>query len=288
VKDISFLGIDLAKSTFQIHGLDCNHKTVLRKKLTRSKLFLFMANLPEATVFMEACTGAHFFAKKFMEHGHVVKLIAPQFVKPFVRSNKNDRNDAEAIVEAGLRPSMNFVSLKSSSHLDLQAVHKIRRRLVKNKTALMNEIRGLLAEQGVIIAKGEASLKKVLAELLRDSFSESVSGYCKETIADLHHELLEIEERIQTQTARLERCAKENETAKRLQTIPGVGLVTSTAMLCAVSDPSSFKNGRQFAAWLGLVPRHTGTGGKNKVLGISKRGDRYASTGGTIYGADLN
>jgi transposase len=273
--DISFLGIDLAKSSFQIHGVDAKHKVVLRKKLTRKQLSIFVANLPKATIFMEACSGAHYFALKFREHGHEVKLIAPQFVKPFVKSNKSDRNDAEAIVEAGLRPSMNFVAVKTTFHLDIQAIHRVRQRLVRSRTALANEVRGILAEQGIVTSIGIKAVKTVIMDLLADKLEVRLSGTSKQTLADLHAELLDLDERIKIQTERLEKFAKDDPTAQRLQTIPGIGLITATAIMFSIADINAFKNGRQLAAWIGLVPKHSGTGGKNKIHGISKRGDMY-------------
>ena len=227
--EINVLGIDLAKSVFQLHGLNETGKAVLRKKLSRSQLSVFVAKMPPCLIGIEACGGSSFWAREFQKHGHTVRLISPQFVKPYVKSNKNDAADAEAICEAVQRPSMRFVAVTQVEQQDLQSVHRIRERLVKARTALSNEIRGLLSEYGVVIPVGMAKLREHLPEILKKAEKEA-------------------------------------------------GPLTATALIASVADPLVFKNGREFSAWLGLVPRQNSSGGKTQLLGISKRGDVYLRT----------
>lgn len=274
---ISALGIDLAKTSFHIYGVDERGKCLFNKALNREKFELYIANLPPCTIFMEACGSAHYWAGRMASYGHTPRLIAPQFVKPFVKTNKNDGADAEAIVEAGSRPSMRFVPIKTFADLDLQAIHRVRSRLVRQRTALVNEARAILFEQGITIALGINTVRVFAQALLRGETKESVTPMCRETIADLMSELNDLDDRISVTDKRLEKYAKEHAVCQRLMTIPGIGLLTATALIAATPDPGAFKNGRQFSAWLGLVPRHTGTGGanKNRLGGISKRGDSY-------------
>jgi transposase len=277
MKDLSVLAIDLAKTSFHLQGNDSRGKPLFKKALKRHQLEAFVANLPKCTVAMEACGSAHFWARRFAAHGHLPKLIAPQFVAPFRQGNKNDRNDTGAIGEAASRPTMRFVPVKSAEQLDLQAVHRVRTRRMSNRTALLNEMRGILFEQGIALAQGVRTLKTFVSDLLHGEPKETVSKACRETVADLSAELLEIEEHIAEDDRRLARHVKQDERCQRLQSVPGIGPITASALVVAVSDPLVFKNGRHFAAWLGLVPRHSGTGGadKNRVGRISKRGDMY-------------
>ena len=274
--EVIVLGIDLAKSSFQLHGNDERGKRVLGKALNRQQLGAFVANLAPCTIAMEACASAHWWAGRFAAHGHTVKLIAPQHVKPYVKGNKNDRADAEAIAEAASRPSMRFVPVKTAVHLDLQAIHRVRSRLVGQRTALTNEMRGFLFEHGIALSQGIANLKSFVATLSNGE-SQDITPMCRETLVDLLAELTDLEERIAVCNRRLESFGKDHETVKRLLTVPGVGLITATAMVAAVPNPRDFRNGRQFSAWIGLVPRHSGTGGadKNRLGRISKRGDAY-------------
>lgn len=274
MRKIITLGIDLAKQVFQLHGVDERGKVVLKKKLRRDEFLRFVQSLPVCCVAMEACGGAHYWSREFLKMGHEVKLIAPKFVKPFVKSNKNDAADAEAIVEASLRPSMRFVSVKSEGQQDLQSLHRVRERLVCHRTALMNEIRGLLLEYGFAIPKGRASLEKWMFLLLEDAPS-SLSGSIRKTVHDLLEELKELEERIKKYQDRLIEFSKGDEICQRLEKVEGVGVVISTAIRSAIGNAQVFKNGREFSAYLGLVPRQHSSGGKSIVLGISKRGDSY-------------
>jgi transposase len=277
MEEINVLAIDLAKASFQIHGNDKRGKCVVKKALNREKLEAFVGLQKPCIIAMEACGSAHFWAKIFLQMGHEVRLIAPQFVKPFVMGNKNDRNDAKAIAEAAVRPSMHFVAVKSAEQLDLQAVHRVRQRHVRSRTALCNEIRGFLFEHGITLSKNISSVKKMLIDIIHNNDYPDLPKSFRVTLTELHEELQDIEVRITRLEKRLEDFAKSNSTCNRLQSIPGIGLITSTAVVAAVADPKQFKNGRHFAAWAGLVPRHSGTGGSqnNRVGGISKKGDPY-------------
>lgn len=272
--DLTLVGIDLAKSVFQLQGNDAKGKAMFKKKLSRAELAPFIQQLPLTTIAMEACGGAHFWARKFQGFGHTVRLISPQFVKPFVKGNKNDAADAAAICEAAVRPSMHFVPIKSCWHLDVQTIHRVRERLVTSRTALTNELRAILIESGLAVSQGIETLRVFATGLVAER-SELLTPMCRETVADLITELSSIEERIAVQNRRLEDIAKKSEVFGRIIEVRGFGLLGATAIMAAVPDPSVFKNGRQFAAWLGLVPRHSGSGGKNKLGRISKRGDRY-------------
>ena len=276
MENMTLLGIDLAKSTFQLHGVNQAGRCILKRKLSRSKMLLFVANLPQCTIAMEACAGAHYFSRKFKTFGHEVKLIAPQFVKPYVKGNKDDDADAEGICEAASRPNMRFVASKEVWQLDLQTIHRVRQRLMKHRTALMNETRGILYEFGMVIPKGRSALAQALKEIgAVEIFPADLSAQGKALSQNLYAELLEIEEKISHYEQQLQQFDQDHPHSKKLQKIRGIGLLTATALLIVLANPSQFKNGRQFAAFLGLVPRHTGTGGKNRVMGISKRGDQY-------------
>jgi transposase len=273
-KKIVLMGIDLSKSVFQCHGVNAAGQCNYRKRLSRTKLFEFVSNIPKCTIVVEACGGAHYFARKFQEFGHNAKLIAPQYVKPFVKSNKDDAADAEAIVEAASRPNMQYVPIKQVWQQDLQSIHRVRQRLIRSKTALTNEIRGLLYEYGIVIPKGDSALMSRLSQLLAED-NETVTEMLKSVIQDLLSELIEIKKKILEYETKLSELGKKDNSFKRLNSIKGVGLISITALIIALADPSVFKNGRHFAAWLGLVPKHSGTGGINKNMGISKRGNTY-------------
>ena len=274
---ITVLGIDLAKSSFQLHGVDENGNTVLKKKLSRSKLTAFIATLPPCLIGLEACGGAHHWVRTFSDFGHAVKMIAPQFVKPYVKSNKNDAVDAEAICEAVQRPNMRFVPSKSIEQQDIQCVHRIRSLLVGRRTAQANQIRGLLIEYGIIIPQGINQLRKAIPCILEDA-DNKLSAYFRELLRELYEEIVHFDERIEAVEVKLKVISEQNEDCKRLLTIPGVGLLTATALIAAIGDISVFKSGRELAAWLGLVPRQHSSGGKQNLLGISKRGDTYLRT----------
>lgn len=274
---IHTLGIDIAKSVFQLHGVDTTGRTVLRKRLPRHKLAAYIANLSACSIVMESCGGANYWARVFQRSGHTVKLISPQFVKPFVKTNKNDANDALAIVEAASRPLMNYVPLKQVEQQDIQSIHRIRTRVVKNRTALINEIRGLCLEYGIVVPPGAARVKSSLCKIIADSANELTSS-SRESMQDLYEELVEVEARLKKLDTKIRQLCRLNESCKRILKIPGVGELTATAIVAAVPNPKEFRNGRHMSAWLGLVPRQSSSGNKQILLGISKRGDRYLRT----------
>lgn len=271
---INVLGIDLAKSVFQLHGVDKNHHAVLRKKLSRTQLPIFIVTLPPCLIVMESCIGAHAWARKFQKFGHQVKLIAPEFVRPFVKSNKNDAADAEAIVEAAIRPNMRFVSINTVDQQDIQVIHRVRERLVRQKVALMNQIRGLILEYGIAFPKGKSSLEKNLPALISSEQNE-LTAMSKVLFTELLGELRLIQKKLAEYDRKIEAIHKAHPVCQRLATIPGVGPLTATALVASIGDPKLFKNGRQLSAYMGLVPRQHSTGGKDRLLGISKRGDSY-------------
>lgn len=272
--DVTLLGIDIAKNVFQLHGVDEKGIPILKCKLTRCKLITTITKLPKCTIAMEACSGANHWYRKFSKMGHTVKLISPQFVKPFVKTNKNDRNDSEAIVEAASRPTMRFVSPKTIEQEDIQAIHRIRSRLIHEKTALANQIRGVLAEYGIIIPKGVHNIRKLLPEILEDAEND-LSHVGRQIFADLYEEMVEKEKKVKIYERKIENIFKTNEACQKIAKIEGVGPIIATAIVATMGDPKVFKNGRHFAAFLGLVPRQHSSGNKERLLGISKRGDSY-------------
>ncbi|MEL6415573.1 MAG: IS110 family transposase [Pseudomonadota bacterium] len=275
--EIVRIGLDLAKSIFEVHGVNAKDEAVLKKTLRRDAVTQFFADLPPCIVGMEACSGSHYWAKVFADLGHEVRLISPQFVTPYVKSNKNDRNDAEAICEAIGRPSMRFVPVKSAEQLEIQAVHRIRQRLVSDRTRLVNQIRGLLAEQGLVVARDISRIRLALSRIA-DGVDHMLGALLVELVCDVREELSELDQRIATYTKRIRDLFRSNEMCQRIGRIEGIGPITATALVAAVGDRTCFQNGRQFAAWLGLVPKQRSSGGKSRLFGISKRGDRYLRT----------
>lgn len=275
--NIKRIGIDLAKQVFQLHGVDNHEKVVLRKQLSRTKVLLYFQSLAPCLIGMEACGSSHYWARELQKLGHTVKLMAPQFVKPYVKGNKNDTNDAEAICEAVSRPNMRFVSIKTVAQQDIQAVHRIRNGLVKQRTAKINQIRGLLAEYGIVENKGVNVLRNALLSILEDA-ENGLSADFRILLEELRQDLITFDERISSLTEKINAIAKADEDTQRLQQIPGVGPITATALISAVGDGKQFKCGRDLAAWLGLTPKQHSSGGKERLLGISKRGDAYLRT----------
>ncbi len=277
MKDIKVLGIDLAKDVFQLHGVNALGKQILKKRIERDKLAEYIANIPQCTIAMEACGGSNYWARVFQRQGHNVKLISPQFVKPFVKTNKNDANDAEAIVEAACRPSMHFVPIKQVEQQDIQSIHRVRSRVIKNRTALINEIRGLNLEYGIAIPLGALKVKSHLRSIIDDQKNE-LTNSSRELMQELYDELVEMEARLKKLEKKIKLICKENDQCRRILNIPGVGELTATAIIAAVPNANEFKNGRHMSAWLGLIPRQSSSGNKQVLLGISKRGDRYLRT----------
>lgn len=275
--EIRVLGIDLAKQSFQLHGIDKAGQTILMKKLSRNKLTAFIANLPPCLIGLEACGGAHHWVRTFTNFGHTVRMMAPQFVKPYVKSNKNDAVDSEAICEAVQRPSMRFVPAKRIEQQDIQSIHRIRSLLVTRRTAQANQIRGLLLEYGITIPKGITCIRTKTPEILEDA-ENTLTALFRELLSELYEEMVHLDQRIAILEQKLQAISLQDKDYQRLLTIPGIGLLTATALVAAVSDITTFKNGRELAAWLGLVPRQHSTGGETTLLGISKRGDSYLRT----------
>lgn len=271
---IRILAIDLAKHSFQLHGVDVAGHKVLGKKVGRARLRQMAIMLPPCIVAMEACGGAHAWGRLFAAHGHEVRLIAPQFVKPFVKSNKTDAADAEAICEAAQRPSMRFVSVKTVEQQDVQALHRVRSRAIQARTAQINQIRGLLLEYGIEIPRGRAAVRTRLPEILEDA-DNGLTPVFRALLQGLYEELCHHDERVRQYDHLIAEMARADERVQRLRTIPGVGPLVATALVAAVGDLGAFRNGREFSAWLGLVPRQHSTGGKERLLGISKRGNSY-------------
>lgn len=272
--NIATVGLDIAKQIFQVHGVDRSGKVVMRKRLRRSEVAVFFARVEPCLIGVEASGGAHYWFRVLSRLGHTVRLIAPQFVKPYVKSQKNDANDAEAICEAVSRPSMRFVPSKTVEQQDLQCLHRVRSRLIGCRTQLANQIRGLLAEYGIVLPQHVAQLRRNLPVLIEDGSNElTMSSRC--LFRSLYEELVDLEAKIAAADERIDRAFRENAECQRIAAVEGIGPVTATAVVAAISDGRAFRNGRQFAAWLGLVPRQHSSGGKERLLGISKRGDPY-------------
>jgi transposase len=276
-KEVSRIGIDLGKNVFHLFGVNKAGKPVLRKKLKRKVLLDYLANLPECLIGAEACGGSHHWAREIAKLGHEVRLISPQFVKPYVKGNKNDYNDAEGICEAVSRPTMRFVEIKNIEQQDIQALHRIRQSLVKSRTALSNQIRGLLAEYGIVIAKGLSRIRNEIPEILEDGengLTMRFRSYLAQQLAAFRG----LDDQIKEHSKEIEVICRENEASRRIQKVPGLGPQGATAIVAAFGNASHYSDGRQFAASLGLVPRQHSTGGKSVLLGISKRGDKYIRT----------
>ena len=268
------LGIDLAKNVFHLVGLDSSGQVVIRKRCSRRQVLAFTANVEVQVIGMEACSGAHFLGRALREQGHDVRLMPAQYVKPYVQTNKSDYIDAEAIAEAVQRPRMRFVPIKTEEQLDLQALHRVRERWVMRRTAVVNQIRSLLLERGLTLAKGRRHLEQALPRILEDA-ELKLSGMFRVLLAQLQQELEQLGARIEKMDAEIQREAHENEACQRLTAIPGVGPVTATALIGAIGNASTFRRGRDLSAWMGIVPGEYSTGGKQKLLGISKRGNKY-------------
>jgi transposase len=274
---VTTVGVDLAKSVFSVHGVDERGNTVLRKSVRRAKLLEFFAQLPACLVGMESCSGAQHWARELLKLGHDPRIMAAEFVAPYRMSGKNDANDAEAICEAVGRPKMRFVPLKSTEQQAVLAVHRMRQGLVEERTALANRMRGLLTENGIVFAKGIDQLRRAMPVILEDP-QNRLPELTREVFADANRHLAELDARIAEYDRRLAALARASEPAKRLMNIQGVGAITATAIVATVGDAKAFKNGRQFAAWLGLTPLQRSTGGRQRLGQITKRGDVYLRT----------
>lgn len=272
-KSVRVLGIDLGKNTCSLAGLDETGAVVMRKRVRRHAVIAFASTLPPCIVAMEACCGAHFIGRALADQGHEIRLMSPEYVQPYVKAQKTDDRDAEAIAEAATRPTMRFVSLKSEAQFDLQALHRARERLIHARTALINQLRAVLLERGVVQAKGRATLMRRLDEMLVGDLPVSVR--IRRLVEDLREECIELDRRIDAYDKELAAITQTDALARRLATIPGIGAINATALLATIGDGSAFTKGRHLAAWLGLTPRQHSTGGRTRMLGISKRGNRY-------------
>jgi len=274
---VTRIGLDLAKSVFQIHGVDRQEKKVMTRQLKRNQMIEFFQNLEPCLIGMEACASAHYWARTLSAMGHIVKLIAPQFVKPYVKGNKNDANDAEAICEAVGRPNMRFVPIKTVEQQNIQALHRIRSELIRQRTAKVNQTRGLLAEYGIIVGQGVSCLRHKLPDILEDAENGLMMQF-RVLLLGLQEDLAHLDERIKAMDLSINKLAQENGDARRLLRLRGVGPITATALVASLGDGSQFTQGRQASAWVGIVPGQYSSGGKDKLLGISKRGDAYLRT----------
>ena len=273
MKEITTVGVDLAKSVFTVHGVDAAGRTVLRKTVRREKLMELMVALPPCLIGMEACGGAHDWARKFEAHGRRVGIMMARFVAPYRKSSKNDGNDAEAICEAVARPNMRFVPVKSAEQQAILSLHRVRQGFIEQRTATINRIRGLLAEFGIVLPQRAEQVRRAAVVV-----AEELPILAREAVADLRAHLSYLDQRIAQYERQLIELARQREAAVRIQRLPGVGPLTASAITASISDGHEFANGRQFAAWLGLVPRQYSTGGKARMGRITKRGDAYLRT----------
>jgi transposase len=274
---VTTIGIDLAKNVFQVHGADARGKAVVKKALKRAQVVPYFANLQPCLIGMEACGSAHYWARKLEALGHTVKLMAPQFVKPYVKTNKNDAADAEAICEAVTRPTMRFVPIKNEEQQAVLALHRARQGFVKARTAQANQIRGLLAEYGIVIPQGISHIATHLPDILEDG-ENGLPGVFRQLIDRLGAHLKELDRQVHELEDQIQVWHRANDASRKLAEIPGIGPITASALVASIGDAKSFDHGRQLAAWLGLVPRQNSSGGKQTLLGISKRGDTYLRT----------
>jgi len=274
---VTTLGSDVAKSIFQLQGVDEHGKGVVQKRVPRSKLLETIAQLPACGIGMDACASAQYWARELQKRGQTVKLISPQFVKPYVKGNKNDSRDAEAIGEAVSRPHMRFVPLKTGESHESQAIHRRRSRLIKDRTALVNQVRGLLAERGIVIAQGITRLRQQLPTIVEDRAKE-LTPLSREVRRELYDQLVGLAERIARADRMVQRVFTENAQGQKLAPVEGIGPGIATALVAAVGNATEFANGRHLAAWVGSVPRQCSSGVKERLLGSSKRGDRYLRT----------
>lgn len=274
---ITTVGIDLAKNLFQVHGINERGKAVLRRQLRRGQVSVFFANMPACVIGMEACASAHYWGRTLQSLGHTVRLMAPQFVKPYVKTNKNDVADAEAICEAVSRPNMRYVPIKTIEQQSILSVHRVRSGFVKARTAQANQIRGLLGEFGLVIPQGIGNVAKRVPEILEDANKELTVPF-RHLIDRLTQHLKELDRQVKDLEREIIAWHRSNEQSRRLEQIPGIGPLAASALVASIANPRSFDNGRQVSAWLGLVPRQSSSGGKPTLLGMSKRGDAYLRT----------
>lgn len=275
--DIKLLSIDLAKQTFQLQGMDATNRVCLKKRLSRSRLKQFVANLAPCEIAMESCGGAHYWARLCESYGHKVKMMAPQHVKPFVMTNKSDPNDTDGIAVAAQRPTMRFVPVKSIEQQDIQALHRIRARLMSQRNQVVCELRGLLMEYGIVFSRQVGHVRRMVPQILEDA-DNTLTPVGRRFINDLYEEFKHFDIKLGEYDKQLQLIYKQSEACQRIGEIEGIGYLTATAIVAAIGDGSAFKNGRELSAWLGIVPKHSASGERCQLLGISKRGDRYLRT----------
>lgn len=275
--NITTIGIDLAKNSFSLVGANKHGKVVLRKTLSRSKLLPFIAQCPPCLIGLEACSGAHYWGREFETLGHRVGIIAAKFVEPYRKGSKNDNNDAEAICEAVSRPNIWFVPIKTAEQQAVLCIHRVRQGLVRDRTGMLNQLRGLLSEFGIVMPRGRYPGQHAIGGILEDG-ENGLPMLARRVIESLWHRIRQANEQIREYDREVAQMVRENTVARRIMTIPGVGGQTASGVVASVADPRLFKNSRQFAAWLGLVPRQYTTGGKIKLGRITKRGDQYLRT----------
>jgi len=277
MSNITLLAVDLAKNVFQLHGTDKTGKAVLKKKISRKKLLEFVANLPPCNIYMEACGSANYWGREFEKFGHKVKLINPKYVKPYVKRNKNDTNDAAGIAAAARDPDMRFCEVKTEAQQDVQSIHRMRKLLIHQRTALANQIRGILSEYGIVLAQGINNIRKHLSEILGDN-PKNMSTLILGSLSESYEHFNYLDKQIASYNEKIMYMFSQSEICKRLATIPGVGELGATILAAVLGTGVAFKNGRHFAAFLGLVPKQHSSGGRERLLGISKGGDTYIRT----------
>jgi transposase len=274
---ITTIGIDLGKNTFHLVGFDQRGVIILQQKVSRAQLERRLANIPRCLIGMEACSGSHHIGRQLAALGHDVRLIPAQYVKPFLKGHKNDYRDAEAIAEAVQRPTMHFVAIKTPEQMDLLALHRVRSRLVSQRTGVTNQIRGFLIERGITVRQGVAPLRKALPDIL-SSQTGALSPRMVSLIVDLVQDWRRLDERIAAVSAEIEALAQQDDSCQRLMTVPGIGPIVSSAVVAAIGNGAGFQQGRDFGAWLGLVPKQESTGDRTILGKISKRGNKYLRT----------
>lgn len=272
---IAVIGIDLGKNSCSVAAMDRSGAVLKRRRLRPSSVAAFTKDIAPCVVAMEACCGAHHLGRVLAAQGHEVRLMSPEYVRPYVKAQKNDDRDAEAIAEAAMRPTMRFVELKTEAQLDMQTLHRARDRLIGERTALINQLRAILLERGITVPQGRRKLQRHLANLVGQDACLSVSPRMQDLVADMYAQWCALDERIAAFDAEMVQSARSNEAARRLITIPGIGALNATALVAAIGNAETFARARDLAAWLGLVPRQVTTGGRPRLVGITKRGNSY-------------
>ncbi len=274
MKEVTTIGLDTAKSVFQVHGVDAAGNVILRKQLKRRQVLSFFSKLHPCLIGLEACSAAHHWSRELSRLGHAVRLIPPRYVKPYVKSQKNDATDAEAICEAVTRPNMRFVATKSCEQQALLMLHRTRHLLIRQRTATINALRCHLAEFGIVAGVGRNGVEALL-KVITDKTDARIPDVARDCLFGLGEQLESIKHQVRVLDAKIMAAHRTNELSRRLEAIPGVGPRVATALVASIADPKAFRSGRQMAAWIGLVPKQNSSGGKDKLGGVTKAGDRY-------------